>query len=91
VSPETILQVGNDAMWMAILMAGPLLLTALLVGVVGMVQAATQIQEMTLSFIPKLMGVVGVLVVAGPWMLAAMVDWFRELILAIPGLIGGGA
>ena len=89
-SPETILQVGNDAMWMAILMAGPLLLIALLVGVVvGMVQAATQIQEMTLSFIPKLMGVVGVLVVAGPWMLAAMVDWFRELILSIPALIGG--
>lgn len=89
-SPETILQVGNDAMWMAILMAGPLLLVALLVGVVvGMVQAATQIQEMTLSFIPKLMGVVGVLVVAGPWMLAAMVDWFRELILSIPALIGG--
>jgi flagellar biosynthetic protein FliQ len=91
VTPETILEVGNDAMWMAILMAGPLLLVALLVGVViGMVQAATQIQEMTLSFIPKLMGVVGVLVVAGPWMLTAMVDWFRELILEIPMLIGGG-
>ena len=88
-TPEVVLQVGNHAMWMAILMAGPILLTALLVGlVIGMVQAATQIQEMTLSFIPKLLGIVGVLVVAGPWMLTLMVDWFRELILDIPMLIG---
>jgi flagellar biosynthetic protein FliQ len=91
-TPETVLEVGNQAMWIAILMAGPLLLVALVVGVViGMVQAATQIQEMTLSFIPKLIGVVGVLVVAGPWMLTVMVDWFRTLILDIPLLVVGGA
>ena len=88
-TPELVLQVGNHAMWMAILLAGPILLVALLVGlVIGMIQAATQIQEMTLSFIPKLLGVVGVLVVAGPWMLTIMVDWFRELVLDIPLLIG---
>jgi len=88
-TPELVLQIGNHALWMAILMAGPILLTALLVGlVIGMVQAATQIQEMTLSFIPKLLGIVAVLVVAGPWMLASMVDWFRELVLEIPLLIG---
>jgi flagellar biosynthetic protein FliQ len=70
-------------------MGAPIMLTALLVGVViGMVQAATQIQEMTLSFIPKLLGVVGILVATGPWMLATMVDWMRELILEIPLLIG---
>jgi len=88
-SPEIVLQVGNNALWMAILMGAPIMLTALVVGlVIGMVQAATQIQEMTLSFIPKLLGVVGVLVAAGPWMLATMVDWMRELILEIPLLIG---
>ena len=88
-TPEVVLQIGNHALWMAILMAAPILLVALLVGlVIGMVQAATQIQEMTLSFIPKLLGVVLVLVVAGPWMLATMVEWFRELVLDIPLLIG---
>ena len=88
-SPEIVLQVGNHALWMAILMSAPILLVALLVGlVIGMVQAATQIQEMTLSFIPKLLGVVLVLVAAGPWMLATMVEWFRELVLDIPLLIG---
>ncbi|MEQ8485063.1 MAG: flagellar biosynthesis protein FliQ [Pseudomonadales bacterium] len=88
-SAELVLQIGNQAMWIAMLMAGPILLVALLVGlVIGMIQAATQIQEMTLSFIPKLLGIVGVLVVAGPWMLSVMVDWFRTLILEIPLLIG---
>jgi flagellar biosynthetic protein FliQ len=86
---EDVLQVGNQAMWIAILLAGPILLTALAIGlVIGMVQAATQIQEMTLSFIPKLLGIVGVLVVAGPWMLSMMLDWFETLILDIPMLIG---
>jgi flagellar biosynthetic protein FliQ len=88
-SPEDVLQVGNQAMWMAILLAAPILLTALVIGlVIGMVQAATQIQEMTLSFIPKLLGIVGVLVIAGPWMLTMMIDWMRELMLDIPLLIG---
>ncbi len=88
-TPEMILQLGNEALWMAILMAAPILLTALTVGVViGMLQAATQIQEMTLSFIPKLLAVVGVLVVAGPWMLNVMVQWVRELFMDIPQLIG---
>ncbi len=88
-APETVLQIGNQALWMAIMMAAPILLTALAIGlVIGMVQAATQIQEMTLSFIPKLLGVVGVLVIAGPWMLGAMVDWMRELILDIPLVLG---
>lgn len=88
-TPDDVMQVGNNAMWIAILLAAPILLTALAIGVViGMVQAATQIQEMTLSFIPKLLGVIGVLVVAGPWMLSVVLDWFRELILDIPMLLG---
>ncbi len=86
---EDVLQVGNQAMWIAVLLAAPILLTALAIGlVIGMIQAATQIQEMTLSFIPKLLGVVGVLVIAGPWMLTMMVDWFETLILDIPLLLG---
>ncbi|MCC5866876.1 MAG: flagellar biosynthesis protein FliQ [Gammaproteobacteria bacterium] len=86
---EDVLQVGNQAMWIAMLLAAPILLTALVIGlVIGMIQAATQIQEMTLSFIPKLLGIVGVLVIAGPWMLSMMLDWFRELVLDIPMLIG---
>jgi flagellar biosynthetic protein FliQ len=88
-TPEMVLEIGNQALWMAILMGAPIMLTALLVGVViGMVQAATQIQEMTLSFIPKLLGVVAILVATGPWMLGTMVDWMRELIIDIPALIG---
>lgn len=88
-SPEAVLEIGNQAMWIAVLLAAPVLLSALAIGlVIGMVQAATQIQEMTLSFIPKLLGVVGVLVVAGPWMLGLIVDWVRELILDIPMLLG---
>lgn len=88
-TPDDVMQVGNNAMWIAILLAAPILLTALAIGVViGMVQAATQIQEMTLSFIPKLLGVIGVLVLAGPWMLALVLDWFRDLILDIPMLLG---
>lgn len=86
---EDVLQVGNQAMWIAVLLAAPILLTALAIGlVIGMIQAATQIQEMTLSFIPKLLGVVGVLVIAGPWMLTMMLDWFETLVLDIPMLLG---
>ncbi|MBN1240825.1 MAG: flagellar biosynthesis protein FliQ [Gammaproteobacteria bacterium] len=88
-TPETVLDVGNQAMWIAVLLAAPVLLSALAIGlVIGMVQAATQIQEMTLSFIPKMLGIVAVLVVAGPWMLSLAVDWMRELILDIPLLTG---
>lgn len=88
-TPETVLEVGNQAMWIAVLLAAPILLSALVIGlVIGMVQAATQIQEMTLSFIPKMLGIIGVLVVAGPWMLSLLVDWVRNLVLDIPLLLG---
>jgi len=89
VTPESVLEVGTQAMWIAVLLAAPVLLTALAVGVlIGMVQAATQIQEMTLSFIPKLLGVVAVLALAGSWMLTLAVDWVRELFLDIPLMLG---
>jgi flagellar biosynthetic protein FliQ len=71
-----------------LLLAMPLLLTALVIGLlVGVFQAATQINEMTLSFIPKLVGMTVTLVVAGPWMLKVIVSYTRELFESIPALI----
>ena len=86
---EDVLQIGRSALWLATILSAPMLLTALGVGLlIGIIQAATQIQEMTLSFIPKLLGVAGAIVIAGPWMLTLIVDWVRELVLNIPLLIG---
>ena len=87
--PETVLTVGRDALWLAVLLAGPLLLAALAVGLlIGVFQAATQIQEMTLSFIPKLLALVVALFVAGPWMISVVVSFSERLFLEIPGLLG---
>jgi len=89
VGPETVLTVGRDAMWLAVLLAGPLLASALAVGLfIGILQAATQIQEMTLSFIPKLLALVIALFVAGPWMLRVATSFSRRLFLDIPGMLG---
>ncbi|MDA8731837.1 flagellar biosynthesis protein FliQ [Luminiphilus sp.] len=87
--PETVLDVGRDALWMTVLLAGPLLGAALAVGLlIGIFQAATQIQEMTLSFIPKLLALVVALFIAGPWMIQVLVTFSKRLITGIPGLIG---
>ncbi|WOJ93313.1 flagellar biosynthesis protein FliQ [Congregibacter variabilis] len=87
--PETVLAIGKDALWLAVLLAGPLLLSALAVGLlIGIFQAATQIQEMTLSFIPKLLALVVALLVAGPWMIQVVVSFSRRLFLEIPSLLG---
>lgn len=88
-SPETVMSVGQRALEMTLLLSAPLLLTALLVGLlVGVFQAATQINEMTLSFIPKLLGMAAAIVVAGPWMLKLLVSYTRELFTSIPSLLG---
>ncbi len=87
--PETVLTIGRDALWLAVLLAAPLLLSALVVGLlIGIFQAATQIQEMTLSFIPKLLALVVALFVAGPWMLQVVVTFTQRLIMDIPSLLG---
>ena len=71
------------------LLAGPMLGAALAVGLfIGVIQAATQIQEMTLSFIPKLLALVVVLFVVGPWMLRIIVTFSERLFTDIPGLVG---
>ncbi len=86
---DSVINIGQGAMRVIVLLSAPVLLTALVVGlVIGMVQAATQIQEMTLSFIPKLLGIVGALVIAGPWMLGLLMDYTTRLISNIPALIG---
>ncbi len=88
-TPETVITLGNDALHLTILLMAVLLLPALAVGLlVSLFQAATQINEMTLSFIPKLLVTVGVLVVAGAYMLGALSDYTVRLFQSIPSLVG---
>jgi len=88
VDPETVITIGQQAMWVTMLIAAPMLLSALAVGLlVGMFQAATQINEMTMSFIPKLLVLVLALVVAGPWMLTVIINFTMQLMEQIPSLI----
>jgi flagellar biosynthetic protein FliQ len=88
-TPESVVTIGQHALTVMLLLAAPLLLTSLVVGlIVSVLQAATQINEMTLSFIPKLLGTLIALVVAGPWMLTFFVDYVRRLFESIPGAIG---
>ena len=88
-TPETVMTVSQRALEITLLLSAPLLLAALLVGLlVGIFQAATQINEMTLSFIPKLLGMAAAIVIAGPWMLKLLVSYTRELFMSIPSLIG---
>ena len=88
-NPETVMTMGRDAMQVTLMVAAPLLLVALVIGLlVSIFQAATQINESTLSFIPKLVGIFVALVVAGPWMLSVMTDYMRQIFTGIPGMIG---
>jgi flagellar biosynthesis protein FliQ len=88
-TPETVMSVGTHALEVTLMLAAPLLLVALVVGLlVGIFQAATQINEMTLSFIPKLIAMAATIAIAGPWMLKLIVNYTRELFESIPGLIG---
>ncbi len=88
-TPDSVLDIGQRALEVTTLLAGAILVPALIVGlVVAMFQAATQINEMTLTFIPKLIIVVVVLMMAGPWMLQLITDFTVELIESIPELIG---
>jgi flagellar biosynthesis protein FliQ len=88
-TPEMVLNIGQRALEMTLMLAAPMLLTGLLIGLlVGIFQAATQINEMTLSFIPKLLGAATTLVLLGPWMLKELVSYTRVLIESIPSLVG---
>ncbi|MEJ1167768.1 flagellar biosynthesis protein FliQ [Variovorax sp. CCNWLW235] len=87
-TPESVMSLGSQAIHVSLLLGAPMLLVALIVGlVISIFQAATQINEATLSFIPKLLAVFAVLVIAGPWMLAQMLDYIRTLFSSIPHLV----
>lgn len=82
-----VIEMGREALWVAILISGPLLGVALIVGLlIGIVQAATSINEMTLSFIPKLAAMVAVLILVGSWQVSVLVDFTRKLFERIPTL-----
>jgi flagellar biosynthetic protein FliQ len=85
---QTVLTIAQHAVEITVLISAPLLLTVLIVGLlISVFQAATQINEMTLSFIPKLLAMCGVLVLLGPWLIGVMVDYIRQLIGQIPMLV----
>ncbi|MGA2023875.1 MAG: flagellar biosynthesis protein FliQ [Steroidobacteraceae bacterium] len=87
-SPEMVMSIGQRALEMTLMLAAPMLLVGLAIGIlVGIFQAATQINEMTLSFIPKLLGIAGTLLLLGPWMLKELIGYTRMLIESIPSLI----
>jgi flagellar biosynthesis protein FliQ len=88
-TPESVIQMGRTAMEICLMVSAPLLLVALIIGlIVSIFQAATQINEQTLSFIPKLVGIFVALVVAGPWMIGVMTDYMRSIFTGLPGMIG---
>lgn len=88
-TPETVMTMGRQAIEVTIMVAAPMLLVALAVGlIVSIFQAATQINEMTLSFIPKLVGIFVTMIIAGPWMLTIMLDYMRQMFTSIPGMVG---
>ncbi len=88
-TPETVLTIAQQALEVTVLVSAPMLGAALITGLlVSLFQAATQINEMTLSFIPKMLVLILVMVLAGPWMLSTMQDYMARLFMGIPGLIG---
>ncbi len=88
-TPETISTIAQETVWISLKLMGPILLASLAVGLlVSMFQAATSIQEQTLTFIPKLATIILVLMIAGPGMLQMLIDYFQDLMRDIPTLIG---
>ena len=88
-TPETVMDLAHKTLTVTSMIAAPMLLIALVAGLaIGMLQAATQINESTLSFIPKLLLLVLTLFAAGPWILRVLIDFTRDLYSSIPGMIG---
>nr|WP_198980468.1 flagellar biosynthesis protein FliQ [Herbaspirillum sp. ASV7] len=87
-TPESVMTMGRQAMEVTLMIAAPMLLTALIIGLaVSIFQAATQINEQTLAFIPKLVGVFLALILAGPWMLTIILDYMRTMFSGIPAMV----
>ena len=86
---DTVVNLATQAMTLALEVAGPMLLVGLVVGlVVSLFQAVTQIQEQSLSFIPKILGLAAVIIILGPWMLDRLMDYVINLWVSIPSLVG---
>ena len=88
-TPESVMTLGRAALEMTILVASPVLLVTLVVGLmISVFQAATQINDPSLSFIPKILAVLLTFAIAGPWMLTVMTDYMRRVLTGLPGIIG---
>jgi len=88
-SPEYVVKLGQQTLTLVIYVSGPMLIVALIVGLgVSIFQAVTQIHEMTLTFIPKILAVVAVVMLILPWIIRQMVDFTTQLIRSIPTVIG---
>ena len=89
-SNDLVIQLGQEALMMVMLISAPMLGLGLLVGIlVSIFQATTQIQEQTLAFIPKIIAVFVSILIFGPWMLRIMISYIRNLLIGLPGFIGG--
>ena len=87
---DTVVSLATQAMTLALEIAGPILLLGLIIGLlVSIFQAVTSIQEQSLSFIPKIIGLAALIVILGPWMLGQLVNYAQNLYMSIPQLIGG--
>jgi flagellar biosynthetic protein FliQ len=88
-TPESVMTIGRTALEITVLVASPVLLVTLIVGLtVSVFQAATQINDPSLSFIPKVLAVLATFALAGPWMLTVMTDYMRRVLTGLPGIIG---
>jgi flagellar biosynthetic protein FliQ len=88
VNAQSVLSIGQEALVLLLLVASPVLGTVLVVGlVISLFQAVTQINEATLSFVPKLIAAVAVFAIAGPWMLTTMLEYIRRMIASIPSMV----
>ena len=88
-TPDAVMTIGQEALVVAVKITAPILLSSLAVGLlVAMFQAATQINEMTLTFVPKLITLGAIMVIAGPWILSVLVDYMQTLYRNIPSMIG---
>ncbi|MEO6030471.1 MAG: flagellar biosynthesis protein FliQ [Burkholderiaceae bacterium] len=86
---QQVFTVGQQGLYLLLVVASPILLTVLVVGLmVSIFQAATQIHEATLSFVPKVVAAVAMLAIAGPWMLTTLVEYLQRTLQSIPGAIG---
>lgn len=88
-TPESVMALGRQGMEVMLMISAPLLIVTLVVGlIISVFQAATQINDASLAFVPKLVAVIAALVIAGPWILTVMTDYMRRLLTDLPGLIG---